>query len=240
MSGKIQLQIPKPCHEKWSEMTPAEKGRFCSSCQKVVVDFSRMGDRELAQFFKKASGPVCGRFTGDQLHRDIDLPKKRIPWARYFFSFAIPAFLLSLKSSAQGRVRVVENPSTIAISPKEKKEEPAKAERPVKDSVSLIVRDQDGNPLYAASVTVLPSGKTMITDEKGALKFLRGAEDKSVRVSYVGLEVQEMALPASGQGEIILVRMEQMWLGEPVTVTHKPRKPMKGLKKWWTRLGGNR
>jgi hypothetical protein len=104
MSCKFQLHIPEPCHEKWDEMTPAEKGRFCSSCQKVVVDFTRMSDRELAQFFRKTSGPVCGRLTDDQVARDIVVPKKRIPWVRYFLQVMIPAFLFSLKSSAQARV----------------------------------------------------------------------------------------------------------------------------------------
>ena len=110
MAKKIQLNIPEPCHEDWDGMTPVEKGKFCGSCQKQVIDFSNMSDRELAQFFKKPStGSVCGRFMTDQLERDLDIPKKRIPWLRYFFTMAIPAFFLSLKSVAsktQGQIRV--------------------------------------------------------------------------------------------------------------------------------------
>lgn len=102
MSKKLQLSIPKPCHENWDAMTQVEKGRFCGSCQKQVVDFSVMSDRQVAEFFKKPStGSVCGRFMTDQLERDIEIPKKRIPWLKYFFQFTIPAFLLSLKSSGQ-------------------------------------------------------------------------------------------------------------------------------------------
>jgi hypothetical protein len=80
MSKNIQLTIPKPCHENWDAMTPVEKGRFCGSCQKQVVDFSTMSDRQIAEFFKKPStGSVCGRFMSDQLDRDIELPKKEFP-----------------------------------------------------------------------------------------------------------------------------------------------------------------
>jgi hypothetical protein len=102
MSKKLQLTIPKPCHENWDGMTPVEKGKFCGSCQKQVVDFSNMSDRQVAEFFKKPStGSVCGRFMTDQLDRTIEIPKKRIPWVKYFFQFAIPAFLVSIKASAQ-------------------------------------------------------------------------------------------------------------------------------------------
>ena len=102
MSKKIQLSIAEPCHENWDGMSPVEKGKFCGSCQKQVVDFSNMSDRQVAEFFKKPStGSVCGRFMSDQLERDIEIPRKRIPWVKYFFQIAIPAFLFSIKGSAQ-------------------------------------------------------------------------------------------------------------------------------------------
>jgi hypothetical protein len=91
-------------------MTPAEKGRFCASCQKAVVDFTVMNDRQLAAFFKKPPASVCGRIYNDQLNRDIVIPGKRIPWFKYFFQFTWPAFVLLLKScgvkeSAKGKIR---------------------------------------------------------------------------------------------------------------------------------------
>src|SRR6476619_6305684 len=105
MAKKIQLSITDPCHENWDNMSPSEKGRFCASCQKQVVDFTNMSDAQLAAFFRKPPvGSVCGRFYSDQLERDIQIPKKRIPLVRYFFQFALPAFLLSMKATAQGKV----------------------------------------------------------------------------------------------------------------------------------------
>jgi hypothetical protein len=114
MSKKIQLSIPTPCHENWNNMTPVQQGKFCASCQKQVTDFSNMSDREIAQFFKKPStGSVCGRFMEDQLDRSIEIPKKRIPWVKYFFQITIPIFLANFKSSAQRNVVVKENKTTI-------------------------------------------------------------------------------------------------------------------------------
>ena len=107
MSKKIQLSIPTPCHEDWDNMTPVARGKFCGSCQKQVVDFSNMSDREIAQFFKNPSiGSVCGRFMQDQLERNIEIPKKRIPWVRYFFQMVTPAFLVSMRATAQGKVKL--------------------------------------------------------------------------------------------------------------------------------------
>ncbi|MDP4264159.1 MAG: carboxypeptidase-like regulatory domain-containing protein [Bacteroidota bacterium] len=107
MSKHIQLTIADPCHENWDKMTKAEQGRFCASCQKQVMDFTGMSDSQVAAFFKKPSaGSVCGRFYEDQLDRDIEIPGKRIPWVKYFFQFALPAFLFSMKATAQGKVKV--------------------------------------------------------------------------------------------------------------------------------------
>src|SRR5258706_3546393 len=116
MAKKIQLAIADPCHENWDHMSQADKGRFCASCQKQVIDFTRMSDSQLAAFFKKPStGSVCGRFYGDQLERDIDIPGERLPWVKYFFQFALPAFLLSMKATAQGNVRVKPVTTTTSV-----------------------------------------------------------------------------------------------------------------------------
>jgi len=55
-------------------MTPDGKGKFCASCNKTVVDFSKFTDKELAEFFKKLRGAVCGSFYEDQLNRPIAIP----------------------------------------------------------------------------------------------------------------------------------------------------------------------
>lgn len=119
MSKAFQLTIPKPCHENWDKMTQAEKGKFCSSCQKQVIDFTSMNDRELAAFFKNPStGSVCGRFNNDQLNKELEIPRKRIPWLKYFFTIALPAFLASSKAAAQGEVKKIMKSDTTVSSTK--------------------------------------------------------------------------------------------------------------------------
>lgn len=48
---QLTLSIPTPCTEDWNAMTPDKNGKFCASCQKTVVDFSRMTDAEIFNYF---------------------------------------------------------------------------------------------------------------------------------------------------------------------------------------------
>jgi len=69
----FQITVPEPCDQKWEDMTPQVKGRFCGQCTKTIVDFSQKTDREIAAALKQSEGQLCGRFSNDQLNRDIIL-----------------------------------------------------------------------------------------------------------------------------------------------------------------------
>lgn len=45
---KFKIEIQNPCHEDWNTMTPEAKGRFCGSCEQIVIDFTGMIPREIA------------------------------------------------------------------------------------------------------------------------------------------------------------------------------------------------
>lgn len=65
---KMRISIENPCHEDWQGMTPQAQGRFCSACEKTVIDFSRMSDAEILQYFSQPrTEKVCGRFKSEQL-----------------------------------------------------------------------------------------------------------------------------------------------------------------------------
>ncbi len=110
---KLSISIKSPCHESWDEMLPFEKGKFCRSCQKTVVDFTAMSDRQLADFFKQPRANLCGHFHADQLERDLVINKKRIPWVRYFFQFTWPAMVLLLKSCGTKQSWKEQHPTAI-------------------------------------------------------------------------------------------------------------------------------
>jgi len=100
MKNNIAIHIPQPCHEDWQQMTPVDKGRFCQSCAKQVVDFSLMTDRQVLNYLSTASGRVCGRFAEDQLQRPLQptkQEKKKIWWV----AAAMPLLLVFGKVGAQ-------------------------------------------------------------------------------------------------------------------------------------------
>ena len=70
MRHKIQISIPEPCHEGWQNMIPVEKGRFCASCQKTVLDFTYLSDNEIIKVVTK-NDTLCARINVSQLNRNL-------------------------------------------------------------------------------------------------------------------------------------------------------------------------
>jgi hypothetical protein len=70
----FKISVPKPCHEDWNAMSQKEIGRFCGSCEKVVVDFTTMSETELKDYFiTHTHEKTCGHFKQSQLA--ITIPK---------------------------------------------------------------------------------------------------------------------------------------------------------------------
>jgi len=98
---KIKLSIPKPCSENWDKMTPGEKGRHCSLCNKVITDFSTFTDKELLAYFTKAKGEICGRVGNSQLDRLLitNDPSNTPIYRRLLFGAALTAGLANTAHS---------------------------------------------------------------------------------------------------------------------------------------------
>ena len=213
MSKKIQLHIASPCQENWDNMTPADKGKFCASCQKQVVDFTSMSDRQIAEFFKKpATGTVCGRFMNDQLQRDIEIPKKRIPWVKYFLQVALPALFISNKAVAQGKVAattvvqplikqdtvplpgiIIKNNSTNKSTIKVGKV--ASAVSPVTIVKGQVV-NESGEGVPYATLDAGGAAKSFVADENGFFEYKRNRLDDEmfVTVSAAGFESRRVTI----------------------------------------------
>jgi len=64
-----KVEITTPCHEDWNSFTPTEKGGFCGSCQKDVIDFTNKSNDEIySLLIQNRSKKMCGRFGRTQLN----------------------------------------------------------------------------------------------------------------------------------------------------------------------------
>ncbi len=66
----LKISIPKPCSENWNQMTPTQKGAFCQSCSKEVLDFTNTSKTELARKLDTDQN-ICGRFKPEQLNTPL-------------------------------------------------------------------------------------------------------------------------------------------------------------------------
>ncbi|MFB9109319.1 hypothetical protein [Flavobacterium gyeonganense] len=64
-----KITIPKPCNENWNSMSPDKNGRFCNTCNKIVIDFTKMNNPEIQKYFTENSGEerICGHFKLNQI-----------------------------------------------------------------------------------------------------------------------------------------------------------------------------
>jgi hypothetical protein len=63
----IKVSVTEPCQENWQAMQSRDTGRYCMACQKNVIDFTGMTDREIYRFLHNSQGKVCGRLRKNQM-----------------------------------------------------------------------------------------------------------------------------------------------------------------------------
>jgi hypothetical protein len=99
----VQFSIPEPCSVPWHSMSPVDADqRHCSSCDRVITDFSKMSDDELMLYFQHSGGKVCGQFSNDQLNRRIKLLPEKTEKANWWkMLLLIPLSLFSKSAKAQ-------------------------------------------------------------------------------------------------------------------------------------------
>ena len=242
MSKKFQLQIPVPCHENWDKMSPVDKGRFCDSCQKPVYDFTGMSDAQLIAFFKKPSaGSVCGRFYDDQLGRDFEIPRKRIPWLKYFFQFTIPVFLTGLKAQSQGNISLKERPTpdtSISCSKSQFVTAGTVLLPYTSKKIFGLVADEKGNGIPYATVLIKETNEGTICDSSGFFKLDNSTLGKKITItaSCVGYTSAEKQMHTKKDDFTKITLATNVRLNGEVVVTAKSNIRLGGVRTMFTRV----
>lgn len=79
-------------------MSPNEKGRFCQSCSKTVVDFTTMQKEKIEDYLALNSGnKICGRFRVTQLEQiQIKIPQQLIEEQTNFHKLFLLTLLIAM------------------------------------------------------------------------------------------------------------------------------------------------
>ncbi|MGH2665623.1 carboxypeptidase-like regulatory domain-containing protein [Flavobacterium sp.] len=208
MAQKINLSIPKPCHENWQDMTVTEKGRFCGSCQKNVFDFTNASDRQIIEAYNQNNN-LCGRFLNTQLDRDLVKPKEKNPiWLTT--TSAVLSFLAlgTNEAIAQGK------PSMVQTDKKDISQnsviEAVNEEREIKG----IVTDTLG-PLPGCSIVIKNTPIATYADFEG--KFSIKAKKGDILVfSFLGMKEENIQISSSSFYAIKMKEDNRVMLGGPM------------------------
>ncbi|MEE1899403.1 carboxypeptidase-like regulatory domain-containing protein [Flavobacterium rakeshii] len=210
MRKPIQITIPQPCHEKWDEMTLADKGRFCASCQKNVIDFTKASDREIAEAYKSKK-IECGVFLDTQLNRDLVVPVKKNNFWSATAAAVISFFAVgTAKSYAQESIPTEQLESKNDV-----------AEGSDSDSFTIIwsVKDFFHTPLKNVKVSIENTGIKTRTDSEGnfTLTVKRG---DIIKFKYKGKKTLRIEV-TSGEKENVILK------------THKQSKVTRTMGRWF-------
>jgi hypothetical protein len=219
MSKAINIKVPKPCHENWNNMTPKEQGHFCDACQKVVVDFTVMSDKEMLDHISKAAGQsVCGRFANDQLNGKVEVPanKRRFSLAYVWnLLLATVLFFESCNDTTTGEV-VCEKPAvqqgaveghTVGMVPAAVDTTQSKVPAEIKGKVFNVGTSL---PVAGAEVYIVGSKQKAVTDSKG--RFSLTSEDHNtitLEVSAQNFFTKTVQLNSKGDWEHVKVMLAE-------------------------------
>lgn len=205
MNQKTTLSINTPCSEKFNNFTSTEKGGFCNSCQKEVIDFRNWTDKAIANHFKNTTQKACGYFREEQLktyHNDANSLKTN----RYkFWNVGVASVsLLSLLSFNSAFGQTKEEPTTIQTENKNK----VKQIEGLSEGIIIkgIISDEIG-PLAGANVALKNSNIGVTTNFDGEFTFPKPLNVGDILlVSYVGFKTQEINV--TNQTNTITLKMD--------------------------------
>lgn len=184
MKQKIQISIPEPCQEGWQNMTPVEKGRFCASCQKTVLDFTHLSDNEIIKLVSK-NDTLCGRINVSQLNRNLIETKTKSNYFGYVAT-SVLAFL------GLGTSTVVSQEKPI-IAQTDSKNLNKVTNSLAKSTITGVVTGNDGVLLPGAIIVIQNTSFGVQTDEKATYAIKANLGDVLV-FSYLGYEDKEITV----------------------------------------------
>jgi len=218
--SNLKIIISKPCSENWKNMKPLEEGRFCSSCEKQVLDFTEFTNQELVNWFKKYSGNTCGRLKPSQLNNLI-VSKSTFSLNR-FKPGLIAASLVALLSFPKLSVAHLKSHYPTFLSD-QKSKSPIILDVKKTDELVVIkgrvIDNDDKSPLIGLIIGIKGGKVIGTTDAKGNFEIKLNSKEFSKKAilefRYIGYETKEYKVNLNRDSPIFIeMKISQAILGE--------------------------
>lgn len=189
---KLELKIDRPCSEKWESFENRGLNGFCASCEKEVIDFTKMSDRQIKDYFLNSAGDVCGRMRKNQQKE-------------YILEYNHPLSKLTAGLLTLGSVLF----SSVSIQAQDKDKIEFLESKKISLTnnysgvVSGIVVDETGEALPGVNVAIEGTAKGTSTDLDGYYSIEAKPTD-ILTFSYVGFETIEKKVDSKSNMDVVL------------------------------------
>lgn len=236
---RLSLTVPKPCSETWSNFAPTLNGGFCASCSKTVIDFTKMSDNEILDFFYNRAAHSCGRFRPDQLKTYSHRPPIHIhPGLKLVKAGFISMLLLLVGKPASAQTPSIKTKSeTVHYQKYEASEKTPEKRRHI---VKGVVIAEDNLPVPGVNVWLKGSTTGITTDAEGKFEFPQELKEGDILVfSFIGYDTQEYRIGNDAK-EVVEIEMkfEYVTLMGEVVVGGAYMESTSGVSRWWRKLKG--
>ena len=234
----IQISIPTPCHQKWSDLTPVSGGGFCTSCQKEVIDFTGLSENEIGRYLS-TSGGVCGRFRKEQLKTPYLLKEStRIrPGISLIKAGVIGAFLMLMIKPTLAQEKTQKQKTEVVQEKQNDLTKSASAENDEYWIEGSIQDKYDHSAIPGANLSLRGTAHGTTSDADGYFRFPVPLKKGDVLVvSFIGYMTEEYKVPATAEKTIVLkLNMDFEVMGEvAVDGLYNPRTTLwSRIKNWF-------
>jgi hypothetical protein len=214
----IRISIPTPCHQQLSDLTHVPGKGFCASCQKQVIDFTGLSEKEIVSYISGAAGNICGRFRSEQL---------KTPYVAKEHAQIRPGMSL-IKAGLIGVFLMLMSKPTLAQEKTQKQRTEVVQEKQKDFGKSQFIEDEEYwiegtiqdkyDHLGMPGVNVALKGTTHGTtsDADGYFRLpVRVRKGDVLVVSFIGYTTEEYKVPTTAETTIVLkLNMDYEIMGE--------------------------
>lgn len=246
----MYLTINKPCQKDWNSLSPTEQGKFCTSCQREVIDFAPFSLSEIKQFLEQQEGELCGSFYASQMdafnkrYQPFPTSSRVKQWA----AAAVLTAVVTLPSFGQTNTSLPhQETNIITSSPKIASATTQQSSKAPTIVLSGRVLDPTSKePLVAAIVWVKGTEISSTTDAQGffSLRVPPSEEAIAIDISLSGYTTMtHQIVPNKKRTGLVIaikpiapIEAKEVIVEEKTVHTRKKRRPRRRL--WGKRIMG--